>query len=516
MSTATSPLNAFIGNNVNQYYSWNNNSVFYSLSSPYLVQFYQQRVRIWDYWSCGYVPSFHNQAKGLLPTGIGRTICKKTADLIYGEGVVYKALDNKNDDEISSLDFVSNTYSKNEELDKKIKDVIGKSVELGNGLLKLNCDEDNELWIDAIAGNRFFVNLNSRGQITMSRTYINIFTNGIANQKSVPDSYGLVEERYWKTETEIDGLGRETITKKPVMVHKIYKLGIANVFTSDNNASYDYKGLPRSIQEQFRAEYGDIMLNEEQYIPLIDLGVYLIKHTDYITDIPNVKMGESVLANCLNYLMLYDTAFSENYNDLYVSRAKVLLPSFMGKGVKQGAFDGFDDFLYTKVPNMSDEDQTPTIFAPNLRIEQFQKLREECCKNLCSAIGVSTSSIFSDIQDSRGAVTATEISSEESNTSLWVSNKRMIFLKELNRMLKTILLFYGKLPDVEITFAPVGSSNKHLMVEDTVKLKEANIISEYEAQKQLNPRSSESQIEEELDEIHKTPNTNSNNFSNVE
>jgi hypothetical protein len=83
-------------------------------------------------------------------------------------------------------------------------------------------------------------------------------------------------------------------------------------------------------------------------------------------------------------------------------------------------------------------------------------------------------------------------------------------------MLKTILLFYVKIDDVEISFAPAGSSNKHLMVEDTVALKEANLISEYEAQRQLNPVSSESQVKEELDEIHKVPFTKSNDKINAE
>lgn len=503
MAEQTSPLNQYIGNYVNQMYMWNNNAPFYALATPYLVQYYQQQVRLWDWWNTGYVPGFHSEVLGLLPSGKARSICHKVAELINGEGVIYTSKDKKLL-ENPALDFISNEFEPRVGLRSKYKDAILKAATLGNSLLKVNADEKMDLWVDVIAGNRFFVDLDSRGDISSARIYVNVFTTGVQQVGGNTKSYGLMEERYWKdVEEEIDGFGNTEIVRRPVVCYRIYDMsGVANVFTPNaSNTSIPYKDLPRKVQNDFRAAYGDVMLGEEQTLPLIDLGVYLCKHTEYVDVMPNIKLGESCLSSILNFLMKYDTIFSEEYNELYLSRAKVIVPQYMAKGSTNKIGSGFDGFTFTKVPAMSDKDQTPIAFMPKMRTADFVKSKEDCCKEIANNLGYSVTSLFDGISDNRGVITAREISSEESTTTLVVNNKREILRKPFNDLMRCITRFYAFLDEVEVDWLPAGATNRTQTIENVTKLKSVGLISDEQAMKELYPTDNEKQIENKVEQL---------------
>ena len=488
------PINRHIGRAFNQYYNWTNNTAFYTLASPYLFNFYMQNVWVWDQWNLGYVRNFHNEQKGILPSQFASSLCQKVSDLIYGDGVIFNG--EKKGDDGKAVDFVSNVLEPEMQIKRTIKDSVLKACQLGNSLLKINCN-GNKLWLEALAGNRFFVDLDSRGNVVKSTTFVNIFTTSANNDKQ-KQSYGLVEERYWKDETNEFG----DAVRKPYARYCIYPLAsVGNTFTRPTTmASMKFEQLPRSVSRQFLADYGNIMLNEENPLPLLDLGVYHIKYTEYLTTMPNIKMGESCLAKIVNYLALYDLIFSEQCSDVYATRSKVIVPRTMGKD-NQGYFNALDDFVYTQIPNKSDKEQQPIVFAPSMRSEQLAKARENVEKMICSSLGISVNSIFSDITNGGVAVTATQISSEDSNTVLFVNNKRVIFLPELNRMMKTILKFYGYVDNVNVQFTKAGSSNQSVVTQNVNTQIGNGTISRYEAIKSQNPNWTEAQVEEEMRQI---------------
>lgn len=498
----TSPIAEHVGNYINQMYLWNSNAAFYALATPYLVQFYQYQVRTWDWWNTGYVPGFHSEVLGLIPSGKARSICHKVAELINGEGVIYKSRDKtlKNN---PALDFISNKFEPRVGLRSKYKDAILKSVTLGNALIKVNADEKADLWVDVIAGNRFFVDLDSKGNVVASRVYVNIFTTGLQQVGGSQRSFGLMEERYWKDVEETDVFGNITVVRKPVVCYRIYEMGtVANVFTPNaSNTSLSYKELPRKVQNEFRDNYGDVQLGEEQYLPLVDLGVYLCKHTEYVATMPNIKLGESCLSSILNFLMKYDTIFSEEYNELYLSRAKVIVPQYMAKGSQNKLGGGYDGFVFTKVPTMSDKDQTPVVLSPKMRTADFVKSKEDCCKEIANNLGYSIASLFDGISDNRGLVTARQISSEESMTVLVVNNKREILRKAFNDLMNCITKFYGYMDEVEVTWLPAGATNRTQVVENITKLKNAGLVSDEDALRELNPTDNELQIEHKLEQV---------------
>lgn len=513
-------LNRYIGSSYNQYFTFTNSSAFYALAPSYLKQYYNTMVFMWDQWCSGWVLGFHSIERGLLPTMFASSYCDKLAQLIYGEGLIFESTGEKKVPN-PSLDFISGEYDDEADVRGVVKDGINKSVKLGNSLLKINATSDHKLWVDAIPGNRFFVDLDSRGKIIKSRTYVSVYMSGVPSNNQQADTYGLMEERYWK---EVDKLNvfKKVIGKEklPYVVYKIYRItGPANVFDPNVNGNgLTYEDLPRSVQKRFRQEYASVMLNKEEKLPLANLGVYLFKHTKYLSNMPNVKLGESALARIINYLPQYDAIDCEVTTDIRVTRPKVVLPHQMGKGSGKGSvneLDALDPVVYDRVPNLSDKDQTPIVFAPAMRTQSLEEARLSIVKKCCMQTGVSVNSIESDITDGRGQVTATQISSEDSNTASWIQDKRQILIKPINDMITTILLYYGYKDTVRATFATPGTANVTVNTENIVKAVNADIMSEYQAVKERHPEWNETQIQAELDEIHKTSQTASNEVKNV-
>lgn len=486
-----------MGNSYNQYFNYTNNTMFYVLSTPYLYQFYLNEVRLWDEWCTGWVQGFHNAKKGLLPTQLAGSLCHKLADLIYGDGILFESTKDKNVQN-DALDFLG---AVDEQIDIKasFKDSILKSCQLGNGYIKTNVDKFNEVWLDTIAGNRAFVDLDSRGKVVRARCYINLYTGGIKGKGGKQDTYAITEERFYQTD-EDGALVKRNGRLQPMIEYKAYKITAPSGQFQASSQTMAFGDLPRQVREAFRNDYGDLKIGDPQPFDYPSLGIYHVKHTDYITGSPNIKLGESCLARIINYLPKYDAIDSEETIDLRVSRPKIVVPSFMNKA-KGDSLENYDDVILQKVENKSDKEQLPSSFIPTPREEHFIRLKEDVIKKICGNIGVATSSIFSDIADARGNVTAREIDSETSNTALYVSNKRKKTYAPFNECLRDILEFYGYDTDVKVTYTPAGSSNKTVMVENTAKLNQAGLQSKYQSIKELHPDWTDTQIDAELELI---------------
>ena len=174
-----------------------------------------------------------------------------------------------------------------------------------------------------------------------------------------------------------------------------------------------------------------------------------------------------------------------------------------GKTVNEDPLNSYNDIIFAKVPNKSDKEQQPVVFMPTPREQHFIHMKEDVIKKICGNLGIATSSLFSDIADARGNVTATEIDSETSNTALYQANKRKIIIMPINDMINDILGYYGKNQNVKISFTQAGASNKSVTVKNTTALVNAGLESEYQAIKENHPDWTDQQVEEEIKEIHK-------------
>lgn len=482
----SSELNRYVGSSLSQYHNYFTNDVFYSLSSTYLRNFYWYKVRKWHQWVDGWVTDFHDSYSGILPTQLASAICDKLGSLIYGAGLLYKG-DATATDLFKSLDDINSKY--NMSLKSKLLTAIRMYCEGGFSILKLNCTS-GILWLDSISSDRFFVDQDSQGNPIHTKSYVNIYTKGIANTKDY-GAYGLVEERYYKTD--------EQGHRYPVVVYNIYQLATANIFTAPATSSFSYKELPRAVQEAFRKDYPSVWLGVEKRLPLSDLGIYLFKYTPYVKGQPNIKLGESAIANCFNQLAKYDFLFSDGYNDLYLTRAHIILPDFMMNNNDNGFGTGYDSFLFKKVPSKS-QDNKPIPYLPKMRTEDFEKERVSLCKQMATQIGVSVTTLFPDIDEGTrsDSATATQVLIARENTEQYVSTKRDLILPEIRKLLKQILRFYGIVADFTVTF---NEPNSNARVDRIIKLTEAGLKSKSSAIEELSPNSDSSYTEEEKQRI---------------
>lgn len=507
MAQDMNSLGRSIGASYNQCFNWTSSNMFYALSPAYLKRYYNLLVRTCDWWISGWVQGFHNERNLIFPTQFAASLCGKLTDLIYGGGFTFTGGDEVKND---ASEFLTGRFEQEANLSGNIYQAIKCAVELGNGLLKLNCS-NNDIWIDTVAGNRFFVDTDARGRVVASRSYIGFYTAGIANAKKTPDTYALSEERYYKEVMTLGFLGEPKVEKKPFVRYVMYRVSYPTADVQNVSRGLNYKELPRSIQIQFREEYGNVMLNEERQLELSSIGVYNIKYTENITSMPNIKLGEPAILKIINYLPQYDLVTSEkNIVDPRVSRPKVNIPAHMNssQGKRGDQLAALDDITYTLVPTLSDKDQTITSnFMPTMRTKDLISLRTDIIKQVCGQIGVEASSIYSDLYEGSAQKTATQVSIEQSNTALYIINKRKIFIGTLNRMIHDILLFYGIKDNVTLEFTEPGTTNTVIMTDTITKQKAAGLISDYAALKALNPTTPEDNIVQELEEISKANGT---------
>lgn len=480
-------------------WQWTNNNDFYKmLPAPYFM-FYNNWVREWLRWYDGYVPWVHGGAMGLLSTRIGTTLVDRCADSVFGGNLMFAnarkpmhRLEKNGKSVGAALDFISNDFSNITGFKSKIKQAIKNAFAGGFSLLKLNvCG--GELWVDSLRADRFYIDVTARGEIRKSVCFLS-FYDKMTDGKEDGKRYALVEERRYE---KIGMFGDEI----PVVEYKIYDTSVQiQYFTTDSNNFIAYEQLPQSVKKAFKSEYS-FKLNEPQALNgFKDLGVYLIKASDEISNVPQINLGESLLSHITTYLYEYDfynTAFN---TDMYLARGRVLVPkALQSPQAQSGAQNaGLDDFLYTKIETMNTDAQKPEAIQFALRAEEWKSARNMLLESIATSIGMSVSTLASYISDG-GNRTAREVSAEESATTLFIENARRRFEKPINDLISAVLRYYGYVDDVEIRWSRAGMTNQTVLVDTLTKAVNAGLISEKKAHHAFNYDDDEEQNEEDYE-----------------
>ena len=496
-----SPVSEYIGMGMQEYWNWVNNTMFYSMSSAQMRPFFN-RVRNWDYWINGLVPSFHDLSKGVIPTHLAKAIVKKIAGLIYGGGIMLESAgaespSNTDTGETirdvvdTSLEFLSDWISKNQ-FKEKLQEVFEATAGLGTSCLKLNASKGN-LWVEAIPFNRSFYTLGADGEVLGATFYIRGFTRG--NGDSNDDAYMLCEERFYKTD-EVSG------ERQPYVCYKIYKsLTQVNQF-SPTTAYVPWESLPKPIRAAFKDSFPDIRLDTPHMMRLTDIGVYRFTWTPSVSGMPELKYGDSVLSGIIKYLCQYDILSSIIDTEMYCGRPRVIASKSVtnNAGTNANYNVGLDSFLITEVETLKTEGEPFKFVQPEIRSEQLKELRNTILENISTAIGLSPSSLAPYLQDNSNR-TAREISAEEASTTLLVDNKRDSFAVIINKLFDAVLHFYGYTEQVTVAFSRAGQTNYTLLVENATKIYQAGGMSLEKYIRTVNPQMDEEQIQEELVKI---------------
>lgn len=494
-------------------FQWVNNQDFYALiPSPY-YPFYNNWVRLWLQWYDGYVPWVHGGAQGILSTGIGTTIVNRAADSVFGGNLMFanarkpKIRVQKDDGKSvgAALDFITNNWTKATDFVNRIKRGIRYALAGGFSLLKLN-KTGGELWMDTLRADRFFIDLDGRGKPTKVVCVASVFEKATPNKQGGTMRYVLCEERRY----ERIGLFQEEI---PVVEYKIYETSAPINYFSITDNCIRWEDLPKDIKTAFKSEYEGRLNEPTAMNGFTDLGVYLLKGSDDVSNVPQLGLGESLLSNILTYLYEYDFYNTCFNTDMYLARGRVLVPKGMQSpqalaqaravGNMYGApvqNAGLDDFLYTKVESTNPDGQKPEAIQFALRATEWKEARNLLLESMATSIGISVSTLASYISDG-GNRTAREVSAEESSTTLFVENARRRMEAPINKLLGAVLRFYGYIDDVEIRWSRAGMTNITVLVDTLTKAVNGGLISKEAAHHAYNFDNDEEQNAEDFAKV---------------
>lgn len=493
-------------------FQWVNNQDFYSLVPSVYHPFYNNWVRTWLYWYDGYVPWIHGGAQGILSTGIGTMIVNRISDSVFGGNLMFsnsrkpkirvKKEDGK--DVGAALDFITNNWTKQTDFRTRIKRAIRYAFAGGFSLLKLN-KTGGELWLDSLRADRFFVDLDGRGEIRKVVSISSVYERATPNKSGNTLRYVLCEERRYE---KIGFLQQEI----PVVEYKMYETTAPINYFSVKDNCIAWLDLPKEVREAFGREY-DGRINEPQAMNgFTDLGCYLVRGSEDVSNVPQIGLGESLLAGIMTYLYEYDFYNTCFNTDMYLARGRVLVPKGMqgpraiaqANGVMQqygtGQNEGLDSFLYTKVDSTNPDAQKPEAIQFELRAAEWKEARNLLLESIATSIGISVSTLASYLNDGSNR-TAREVSAEESATTLFVENARRRFEVPINELLKTVLRFYGYIDDVEVRWSRAGMTNVTVLVDTLTKAVQGGLISQEAAHTAYNYDNDEEQNAEDYAKV---------------
>ena len=501
----SNPISAAMAMNQKQWQQVNNETFYSMLPAPYIM-FYQNWVKQWLYWYDGYVPYVHGGSSGLLSTAIGTTIVNRCNDQVFGGNIMFANArkprflkESEGKKYGAALDFISNDWMKRVNGKTVIKKCGKDALGGGFSLLKLN-KRNGELWLDELRADRFYID--KVGDAIRKCVCVLSFYENTTNSND--DRYVLVEERRFES---VGILGEEF----PVVEYKIYSTSTPIQFFSGLQNNYmKWEQLPKSVRKAFKDQYGaNVRLNEPKALNgFTTLGVYLMLASDGVSAIPQVNLGESLLANITTYLYEYDFYNTCFNTDMYLARGRILIPKPMqspnamkGVGNPMALYGniqphGLDDFVYTKYEGLNNEGNKPESIQFALRSAEWREARDILIQSIATGIGMSVSTLASYISDGSNR-TAREVSAEESATTLFVENMRRRFEVPINQMLEDVLRFYGFIDDVEIRWTRAGLTNQTVLVDTLSRAKQAGLISGKKAHHAFNFDDDEEQNDED-------------------
>lgn len=502
---------------------WTNHSAFYAIYPSYYFTFANQWLRKWFAWFDGYVPGIHDGVSGIISTRLASTLCYRLGEQVFGGGLLYSN-SAKTKDCKEALRFISGKWNDEADLDNQLLKVFILAAAGGTSYTKCNKSNDGELWIDSWRADQCWSDVDFKGKVRKAKFLISKYTKTVPGKEN-SDNFYLVEERFFATkkdakdykknfEKEIHNfqIAPNLHINESYVRYQVFRLqGVVNDFNQgvDLGRALNWEDIPNDIQSGIIDAYGMIRLNIPQKLPFIDLGVDMFKWTSFISNLPQLPYGESVIAKIQAYLFEYDFVNSAMNTDVYLGRGRVMVPKSLQSPSRQGIQgsvtggynQGLDSFIFTKVDYASTEDKKPEAIQFELRSAEWVTTRNNLLESIATAIGISPSTIASYLNDNSNR-TAREISSEESATALFVENRRKLFSAPINNLIKRVLLFYGYTDCVVAKFSKSGQTNTTLVTENTISAYNARLMSQYQAVKNINPDMSEEELQAEIGRIN--------------
>lgn len=507
---------------VNQTYSYINNTGFYALANPVYYDYYYRFARQYAWWYDNYVPDFHNANQGYFATGLAHTLVDGIANLICGAEIKLKNA-GKSCDKIKANESLKSAYSWASDCDftGTLRRAVKYAGALGTSLLKANVRKGSEIWTQALRLDDFFFESDFDGTLKDVVCLIKSYTDTRPSNIKWADNYGeenhqeclshkyyLVEHRYFKEITELVN-GKVKEHRVPYVRYAIHKYSgsITNVqsWNMGLQEEMDFDSVPKNIRKSIAREFSTINLRDkdrEERLPFFEsLGCELIRYNSDDGSLSQQPFGQSILAYIKSDLMNYDLAFSYAVRDMYQGKGTVFLPKELQTAMSgMNTFTGLEDSIINWV-NTIDGDKLPMAQVQfNLRVAEWREKQSSIYETIAVKLNISPSSIAGFLTDNT-ARTAKEVSTESGQTDNYIDIQRGCISPAINRFLKTIGLFYGWCDTVEVRFAKSGSQNIDTIIDRVIKLKNAGLVTDYEALKMINIDDDEWEIEDKYEKL---------------
>lgn len=487
----------------NSTYNYANNPLFYAFINSHYKNYYLRSVKENLEWYDGFVDNFHNVENGIFSTQLANSLCNGIAKQVIGSNLMFKnTMENVTN---KSLDFITNKWNK--EI-CNFRDVCKLAIEYsgasGTSLIKIN-QSHKDFWCEALRQDQFYFTTDSKGKLTELNSFIKSY---VANEESKEPNYMLVESRYFKEVEEsspvkmLDGKVKyySKTTLKPFVEYKVFRYqGQIN-----NNINYNqvekglkWQDIPNSFKRILKRDYTAIRVNEPMKLPFNDLGCELIMVGGRDGQVPFGRFGKSWLSNIRVDLIEYDLMNAYEIRDMYNGQGQVGVPKALSQGDLQGNNNVYSQSKLNYETYIGDPNtQKPIITQFDLRVDQWERKKDDILKRIATKLGVSPKNIASYLADSIMQKTATQVKSDDFTGEEFINEARSNIETPINAILKTICLMYGHKEPIAIRFSANVPTDYHQLLEDTDFEYQNGYIDLRQALTKLNPNASESQLDE--------------------
>lgn len=422
------------------------------LAAPRYQSFYSSFVRPRIAMYRGWIENYHNIERSFMPTLFLQKIGNGIVSTLFNKPFVL----NSNNDETNAI--TKTKYNK-VKFFENTKKAYSFGLEGGAGLIKWNRDYENNLRIEAIPMDSFFIETDAYGDIERVKSFIAVYHDTISSTYE----YGLCEERFFKYVTK----NGETI-RYPMVHYIIYRTSsnITSDTKPDSNNIVAWGDLPYDVRQLIKKDYGEIFIdgyegkdlqNYEKckLLPFDDdLGCRMLKFTEYIPEFPTLPFGQPLADLLMNENYAYDQLKYFERLEVYISRARIMLDKrYENPNDPDGAKNALDPLVFTYYDSMIGEsdDKKPQALQPELRSDAINRQKQNILNDVAFSLNLSSTTIASWLSDGQTQKTATEIEYERTKTSAFIEDKLGIITRPLQDMIDIYYHYYGvEAPELNI------------------------------------------------------------------
>ena len=494
---------------VNQTFTYANNSQFYALVNPTYYDYYNRIVRLNLEWFDGYVLGFHNQQNGIMSTRIATALVNGIIGNVFQKKLVFDRVDKTSD--YKALDKLNEWMEKDNFLGK-VKLASKYSGASGTSVIKLN-QSYKDLYTQPLRQDQFFYETDFQGNITKITTFLKAYVNVFnTTDEEKEQNFFVVEKRYYSTDidipTRVENLNGEikTYYKKPsepvpVVEYKVLyyqgRMFENSMASKARQQTLSFHDLPKGFKDIIKKDFTALRFDTPCLLPFKDLGCYVLQINGQDPTIPNGMFGASFLTDIRSCLVEYELICAYALRDLYNSQGRIGIPKSLsmndvnGQGIYDVSMSNYETF------SGDPDKQKPIITQFEIRANEWSLKKDDCLKKMATILGMSPKVIASYINPRGGfGKTATEVENDEASSQTFIEDKRTNLIVCLNKVISTILKFYGYYQHISARFIEGENRMSPLQVKTIIFKYQQGLIDLKETLRELNPNATESEVDD--------------------